>query len=612
MKYHYPHQQHPHQPFPTTFPSSTPYTLPPALLQALHRLATFSSDIQLLTSHFAPHLHFNSYPTPFSKPVPRSLARRRKPTPRSTAWRLQQATPYEADPSTNVLISKDPLSSLFPTWISTLPLRPASAPPLDLNRPVSKVPRTSSTPPCITRSRVRAKPHELAQIGQPSDSADLIMLPRTSIKHRTVAATSPVTNLIQIQPLISNHPVHNSRHQPADQAVLASQPDTVPASGPTINTLELAATPVVLSDPAVSAVHPTNDGKSNLAIDLLQNVSTQHISSVIDVDPIHNTPVNLTSVKAINLLPAPTVNSVPTVHKVLESQSTSSENSRSVVSFDLTNITVDLAPSSAINPISDRLHACLGDSTNVGSDSDIDWVPNDFAHKAPVASKPPSTAIDQILDTPDSHINAYIQDDLDPVTEISTIDPIFGIDLRETPTISDVDQVPKVSAVDLVPIPPTTSSQLTNSILSSNNVTSSAVKKNNKKKKKKKKKSKTSTLTTPSPHLLHHEVGSTSNFVLSSEEGWIEFDSVSGNYHDNKWHPRPQQTHYEQLIMVNHLLDQHPDYLLLRVNRQGILLGKDRDKDPHEQDVICYSSSGEFSFRRDKGKVFHHPSDSFY
>ncbi|EGG12791.1 uncharacterized protein MELLADRAFT_87053 [Melampsora larici-populina 98AG31] len=255
--------QYPYQLPTTTFPLSTPdtQTLPPALLQALHRLATFSSDIQLLTAHFAPHLHFHAHHPCFSKPTPQHFARRRKPTSRSTAWRLQNL--QSSNPITHLPASNVTPSSLIATHA---PLRPVSTPPFDPTRHDSQVPRSSYVPPCITRSRMQTEPDRLARYALSNHQSDESMS-QNSITPRSMTSASTAIDLIRTEhPLDLNLLVPATVGPTVTTTTLGLAPDTAVDLSPITTAINL--TPVYFvseptSDVGTESIHDSSETGDN-------------------------------------------------------------------------------------------------------------------------------------------------------------------------------------------------------------------------------------------------------------------------------------------------------------------------------------------------------------
>ncbi|EGG09459.1 uncharacterized protein MELLADRAFT_95937 [Melampsora larici-populina 98AG31] len=308
--------QLPYQLPTTTFPLSTPntQTLPPALLQALHRLATFSSNIQLLTSQFAPHLHFHAHHSCFSKPTPQHFARRRKPTTRSTAWRLQNLTP--PDPITHLPASGVTPSASIATLITNAPLRPVSAPPFDSTRHTSKMPRSSSIPPCTTQSRTQAGPNKLVQYALSNHQSDE-PLSQNSIKSRSMTSASTAVDLIRVECPIDQQPVLNSRPKRA-----AQQPFPPADSHNIKNTRDLlidlnaiisndSRLPVSASETEVlsASISLTAIDIPNAAIDLLVPTTVGPAPAILTVGPAPDTTVDSSAITTpIDLTLAPFVN----------------------------------------------------------------------------------------------------------------------------------------------------------------------------------------------------------------------------------------------------------------------------------------------------------------
>ncbi|KAG0144089.1 hypothetical protein CROQUDRAFT_108694 [Cronartium quercuum f. sp. fusiforme G11] len=111
------------------------------------------------------------------------------------------------------------------------------------------------------------------------------------------------------------------------------------------------------------------------------------------------------------------------------------------------------------------------------------------------------------------------------------------------------------------------------------------------------------------------------NIILSSEGGWLECDPTQpaspninpslsthtsdfNSYNTTPIQSHPQYTNSRQVYLCNYLLKKHPNYILLKMNQQGILLGKNRNQDFYTQDALCFDPDGELIFRRKNGEMF--------
>ncbi|KAG0145462.1 hypothetical protein CROQUDRAFT_93831 [Cronartium quercuum f. sp. fusiforme G11] len=65
-----------------------------------------------------------------------------------------------------------------------------------------------------------------------------------------------------------------------------------------------------------------------------------------------------------------------------------------------------------------------------------------------------------------------------------------------------------------------------------------------------------------------------------------------------------QHTKSQKMCLCNHLQKHHPSYILLTMDKQGILLGKSRNQYIHTQYAPCYDPDGELVFRQKNGEVF--------
>lgn len=551
MNYHYPHQQYHHQPFPTTFPLSTPYTLPPPVLQALHRLATFSSNIQLLTSHFAPHLYLNSSYTSFAKPTFQDLTRRRKPTPRSTAWRLQNSPiTLPPNPGTRLPIATAPLSSLIPTPISTLPPRPVSAPPvyqLESAQHGSSAVRSRSMPPLTAfQSRSRLQVNDLQQ-------------PRSCLPKKIIDPSS-------CKPLAQPN-IESNTTEVASTTTIAPIPSDA-MNSTCITKVEFTPAPVVLSEPTISS--------------------------------------------AIDLLPIPTIKSVPTVHTVLESQSIRGTTIDPIVDPPNpsihTFITVDLAPGIEINPIdpiSDinlRQTSTTPDIDQKPTVSAVDLDPNIIVDPAPSVAlndtgySEPSASIDPVLDcvTVRSDLLSVVVESSSSVSDVPLVPSTSshlsnsGSSLTNiTSTSINKKKKKKKKTSKLATITPSSESPDPETI-----VANSALE-----------------LSVFDPATFPHVPRCTREWVFNTQDGWFEVDMELNEYVDEELDNKHQENClHEQLLFIDHLLDRHPDYILGEKSPQGILLGKDCSQEIIQQDVICYDLFGKFLFKRENGEVFHHLS----
>ncbi|EGG05835.1 uncharacterized protein MELLADRAFT_63906 [Melampsora larici-populina 98AG31] len=465
------------------------------------------------------------------------------------------------------------------------------------------------------------------------DSAGLKLLQCASVKSRSVASTSLVIDLMQIKPHVINSRSKLAAQQsvlPTDQAVLNSQPATVPAPAaaittvipPCATTIKSVIIVAVVSEPTAHSLCPVDDLTSSSTINPILDTPNLQINTQTDV---HLPPTKTHD--SSSTAPGPVINSnilvvilFPPTFKLTHIDPTASQ---------VAHTSTDIAASAGINPNPNKMNLFISNSNNivnVNSDSDIDLISTDNVDHAPIAHAvdwrvpnfqpantvdllpvvtfdsthamtdlPPNSTINQSLDTPNSDVNTsnYADWKSDPIIDIGPIDPIYSINLTPTPTV-DVIQVP--SGVDLVHpdqlgsssselaiclnslsvLVESTSSvsdiplvQSTSSQFSNSisSLTDITPTSINKKKKKKKQ----STTIKPSPDLPDPET-----IVASSALKLSVFDST----------PFP------------------PDYyFLIEKSPQGILLGKDCSQGVSQQDVICYDLDGEFCFRRENGEA---------
>ncbi|KAH9820295.1 hypothetical protein DFH28DRAFT_1197066 [Melampsora americana] len=582
--------QHPHQHFTSTSQLSAPntHTLPPALLQALHRLATFSSDIQLLTSHFAPHL---AYHPCFLQPTPRQFPRRRKPTTRSTAWRLQHL--LCPDPITQLPAVNASLSPSIATPITNAPPRPASVPPVsqyERKQNSASLIRSCSTPPRMIRSRLREESNNLTQYNPTSENASqsrshprpitvgdltcaVISTPAPTITHR-VACTSihlPMkTPQVQINTqqldLIPELTIHNGSE------LVVTEPQTT-----TTENLEWTAvvSPLRVSSDLVSAT------KNNSVLNAIEP------AVVSDPDPV------------IEDLISSAAND-HALNSAVGCLTTGDINQDTITDIDQ-NRTVDLV-----------LNVEKGLANDVDQELETTKIValNDPL-RLPVASLMKSVttfAVDRSVDLGDTKAGnhghaADVHPDPDATTN-PVLDDLVSIQSETNhPQQVFISDIHLGSNLDMLSSPQPY--HIAHPVASSTNIPLPLM---NKKKKKKKKKKKTPSIDNDSSEQHCSEYDVTDNFGFCAPNGWIE-----DHHHSSNHSPSLQQdthtlseTNYDHLLgLVHQLLFRHHMYDLLQVDEQGILLGKEYGQHIQNQDVICYSHEGEFMFRRTKdGKIF--------
>ncbi|EGF98095.1 uncharacterized protein MELLADRAFT_69564 [Melampsora larici-populina 98AG31] len=598
--------QLPYQLPTTTFPLSTPntQTLPPALLQALHRLATFSSNIQLLTSQFAPHLHFHAHHSCFSKPTPQHFARRRKPTTRSTAWRLQNLTP--PDPITHLPASGVTPSASIATLITNAPLRPVSAPPFDSTRHTSKMPRSSSIPPCTTQSRTQAGPNKLVQYALSNHQSDE-PLSQNSIKSRSMTSASTAVDLIRVECPIDQQPVLNSRPKRA-----AQQPFPPADSHNIKNTRDLlidlnaiisndSRLPVSASETEVlsASISLTAIDIPNAAIDLLVPTT---VASATKIDPILNA-IELAIVPNVNPVIEDLILSAANDHALYSAVgclTTGDINQDTITDIDQ-NRTVDLVL---------NVEKGLADDVDQELDTTKIVALNDQL-RLPVASlmkSVPMFAVDRSVDLGDTKAGnhghaADVHPDPDATTD-PVLDDLVSIQSETNhPLQVFISDIHLGSNLDMLSSPQPY--HIAHPVASSTDIPSPLMNKKKKKKKNKKKRHSTDN-NSSEQHCRKYDV--TDNFGFYAPNGWIEDHHHSSNHSPSLQQDMhtPSETNYDHLLgLVHQLLFCHHMYDLLQVDEQGILFGKEYGQHIQNQDVICYSHEGEFMFRRTKdGKIF--------
>lgn len=404
---------HPHHPYSAAFPISPTDTLPPALLQALHRLATFSSDIQLLTSHFAPHLHFNTFHPPFSKPTPRTLARRRKPTLRSTAWRLQNSLP--PDPRSQLPNAKTTPLSFVTTPFSSLPARPVSAPPLSPKPHISEVLRSSSIPRA-TQSCLQVttrKAHSANLKTQPDKQSD------TFVHHVSTALLTPTSR--------------------ADCVT----PDPPPASNSRTNTAVIVA-PVVDGSASTATVGlgPSSDVNPTARVALNSNPTADDQEVLEAIGPILYTPKSL--IKALDDLDPPLITAVATAPVAAVGPPSAEMNliPNTITKPMPTLLGVDRAP--VLPPD----HLILPDvKTEISLANSIPNIISKPTSASVITDTTSSTAIEPILKTENPLITTFNSNGLTPITTIDSPSNLASTSDQETVAIVGSDPAVFIDSV---------------------------------------------------------------------------------------------------------------------------------------------------------------------
>ncbi|KAH9822152.1 hypothetical protein DFH28DRAFT_1049364 [Melampsora americana] len=617
--------QHPHQLPTTVFPLSNPntHTLPPALLQALHRLATFSSDIQLLTSHFAPHLAHHPC---FSQPTPQHFPRRRKPTTRSTAWRLQHLLP--PDPITQLPAMNASLLPLIATPITNAPPRPVSAPPSDLTQHASKIPRSSSTPPCHTTSRLKTTPCSLPRALWPLGTPSPAKIDSESTQVPTTAVIDPaqVKSLIIHQHRLSPECKQSKEQQdlvaqieasPMDETIThhaisttdAYAMDTSPI-GCSTGHKSTSVKPAAVSHQVPIIINGANDSNdSNNPISNAIKLNAPDSKSRIDttddlICSAANDPIVHTGFTSVTATGCETFGDFEqqTVANVDQSRPVDSVlNCETHVSDGLESIT-DIGFIPSVNSINTANRNPVFHTTALTHYDTIDLASSGTCVATSDVDLGPNATIDQGLDCPSSTSTPTLQS----INSIYNNKPeIASTPLESAICLGAISVGIDSTLCDLeVPVP----SDLSHHDISISSSTKTTLTSINKKKKKKKKKKKTSAIDNNLSEQHCREYDVADNFGFYAPNGWIEDHHHSSNHSPSLQQDThtPSETNYDHLFgLVHQLLSHHHMYDLLQVDEQGILFGKEYGQHIQNQDVICYSHEGEFMFRRTKdGKIF--------